>query len=154
MHLFWSATPFYWVHSTKVIFKSQLHIFYAFHRDRCRGFLSVPTGSQNAILLILIIHSKTYVCKNNNIYIKNLPFTKAKEGTRLLAHALSLSTLSNIFLSFNCDMLLLFYCWLCFLLCNSYRQHTMLKVSLDIIFGCILANIIASLAGACITLSS
>ena len=47
VHLFWSATPFYWVHSTKVIFKSQLHIFYAFHRDRCRGFLSVPIGSQS-----------------------------------------------------------------------------------------------------------
>ena len=28
VHLFWSATPFYWVHFTKVIFKSQLHIFY------------------------------------------------------------------------------------------------------------------------------
>ena len=27
VHLFWSATPFYWVHFTKVIFKSQLQIF-------------------------------------------------------------------------------------------------------------------------------
>ena len=41
-----------------------------FHRDRYRGFLSVPTGSQNAIFLILIIHSKTCVCKSNNIYKK------------------------------------------------------------------------------------
>ena len=150
MHLFWSATPFYWVHFTKVIFKSQLHIFYAFHRDRCRGFLSVPTGSQNAILLILIIHSKTYVCKSNNTY-KKFATNKTKKRARAFWR---MPYKSIIFLSFNCDMLLLFYCWLCFLLCNSYRQHTMLKVSLDIIFGCILANIIASLAGACITLSS
>ena len=53
-----------------------------FHRDRYRGFLSVPTGSQNAIFLILIIHSKTCVCKSNNTYEKNLLLTKQKKRTR------------------------------------------------------------------------
>ena len=53
-----------------------------FHRDRYRGFLSVPTGSQNAIFLILIIHSKTCVCKNNNTYEKNLLLTKQKKKAR------------------------------------------------------------------------
>ena len=130
----------------------QLQEFYKspFHRDRYRGFLSFPTSSQNAIFLILIIHSKTCVCKINNTYEKNLLLTQKKRARAFWRMPYK----SIVFLSFNCDMLLLFYCWLCFLLCNSYCQHTMLKVSLDIIFGCILANIIASLAGACITLSS
>lgn len=52
-----------------------------FHRDRYRGFLSVPTGSQNAIFLILIIHSKTCVCKSNNTY-KKICYSHKKKRTR------------------------------------------------------------------------
>ena len=42
----------------------------------------IPVSSQNAIFLILIIHSKTCVCKSNNTYEKNLLLTKQKKRAR------------------------------------------------------------------------